>query len=100
MFVLRFCSKNHQKLASTKGWVVEAEKGLGVRHKDVCHLLKAWNNISKGQASVASCTPVLSTSSSACLLAPRFGYTLYSRCADSDMFLSVLASTFCATAPS
>jgi hypothetical protein len=47
MFVLKFCSKNHQKLASNKGWVVETEKGLGVRHKDVCHLLKAWSNIPK-----------------------------------------------------
>jgi hypothetical protein len=44
MFVFRFCSKNHEKLESNKGWVVELEKGLGVPHKNVCHLLKTWNN--------------------------------------------------------
>jgi tetratricopeptide (TPR) repeat protein len=37
----RFCSKHHQLMASNKGKVAKGQI-FGARHKDVCHLLKAW----------------------------------------------------------
>ena len=53
--VAKFCSQDHQKMASKK----DRSLRKAVRHKDVCPLLKKWRFVVNGKATAESCTPDL-----------------------------------------
>ena len=53
--VERVCNEDHQRMASKKGGREP------VQHKDMCSLLRKWQQVVKGKATAESCTPDLLT---------------------------------------
>jgi len=52
--IARFCNADHQKMASKKG-----ELRSPARHKDMCLLLKKWQQVVEGNEAAEACTPDL-----------------------------------------
>ncbi len=57
--VARFCSADHQKMASKKATV--GGDCFAERHKDICAVLGKWRQVVKGGVSPDSCTADLMT---------------------------------------
>jgi hypothetical protein len=55
--VVRFCNKEHQKMASQS--VASGGNIFRERHKDICGVLGQWRQVASGSASPDSCTPEL-----------------------------------------
>ena len=52
--VARFCSADHQRMASTRA--AFGRSPLTGRHKDICRVLRKWREVVKGGVSPDSCT--------------------------------------------